>query len=247
MVQVGEILGLVTAIGKHFPFTKINITAVDGNKEALLILKDIIEKIPNNNLKVELSTVCQMLSCKNDLDALNNGRNEYQFVLCDKMICELISKDILPSNAYAIMTKTLSSHLHENGLLIILDVTTKDGQTGLFYPQLMNHSINDFVYKSNDIETLLPLSCASYHHCTDYCFMQQTFSISHSHKSNDESRVCYRVLCRKKLKIDVLQDNCPHGVAHIIHPIKYKQKDATAICNQTQNNEIVIDTFNINL
>ena len=243
----GEILGLVTAIGKHFPFTKINITAVDGNKEALLILKDIIEKIPNNNLKVELSTVCQMLSCKNDLDALNNGRNEYQFVLCDKMICELISKDILPSNAYAIMTKTLSSHLHENGLLIILDVTTKDGQTGLFYPLLMNHSINDFVYKSNDIETLLPLSCASYHHCTDYCFMQQTFSISHSHKSNDESRVCYRVLCRKKLKIDVLQDNCPHGVAHIIHPIKYKQKDATAICNQTQNNEIVIDTFNINL
>lgn len=77
--------------------------------------------------------------------------------------------------------------------------------------------------------------------------MQQTFSVSHSHKTADESRVCYRVLCRKPLKEAILKDVNTEGLAHIIHPVKHNQNDESAICRQTKDNQTIIDSFNINL
>lgn len=243
----GEILGLITAIGRHLPHVKINITAIDGNEGALAILKNLVESNPNKNVRVELSTFNQTLSTIEEVEKLAFKIKKYHFVLCDKMVCELISKGVLLTNAYAIMAKKLATVLHENGLLIMLDVTTKDERSGYFYPQLMNNAINDYVRKSRTVETLLPLSCACYEGCRDLCFMQQTFSVSHSHKSNDESRVCYRVLCRKPLKTVIMQGKETANFAHVIHPTKYKQNDDSAICSQSKNNEIIIDTFNINL
>ena len=171
----GEILGLITAIGRHLPHTKINITAIDGNDGALAILKDLVECNPNKNIQVELSIFSQTLGTIEDVEKLAFGKNDYHFILCDKMVCELISKKVLPTNAYAIMAKKLTAFLHENGLLIMLDVTTKDEHSGYFYPQLMNNAINDYVRKSRTIETLLPLSCACHDGCRNFCFMQQSY------------------------------------------------------------------------
>lgn len=242
----GEILGLITAIGRHLPHAKINITAIDGNDGALAILKDLVDNNPNKEVQVALSTFSQTLRSIEDVERLAFEKR-YHFVLCDKMVCELISKEVLPTNAYAIMAKKLTTFLRENGLLIMLDVTTKDEHSGYFYPQLMNYAINDYVRKSRTIETLLPLSCACHDKCRDFCFIQQTFNVSHSHKSNDESRVCYRVLCKKSFKAAIMQGIETANLAHIIHPTKYKQNDDSAICNHSKNNEITIDSFNINL
>lgn len=243
----GEILGLITALAKHLPQVNINVTAIDGNEGALAILKELIESIPSRNVHAQINTLVQTFNTNADLVKLDNGKKNYHFMLCDKMVCELISKKVLPNDAYAIMAKMLASHLHENGLLIMLDVTTKDEHTGLFYPQLMNKSINEYVRKSKTIETLLPLSCACNERCKDLCFMQQTFYVSHSHKTADESRVCYRVLCRKALKEKVMQNIKIDGFAHIIHPINYKLNKESAICAKSVNNIIEIDTFNLNL
>lgn len=242
----GEILGLITALAKHLPQVNVSVTAIDGSEGALSILKELIESVPNRNVNARLSTLCKAFNTSEDLAKLANGKKNYDFVLCDKMICELISKQILSNDAYAIMAKMLASHLNENGLLIMLDVTTKDKHTGLFYPQLMNSSINEYIHKSMNVKTLLPLSCACNEECTDFCFMQQTFNVSHSHKTEDESRVCYRVLCQKSLKEAVLQEINTKDIAHVIHPIKYKQNDESAICRQTKGNHTIIDTFNIN-
>lgn len=46
--------------------------------------------------------------------------------------------------------------------MLMLDVTTKCEKTMMFYPQMMNFQINNFVRFSKDFETLLPLSCATY-------------------------------------------------------------------------------------
>lgn len=243
----GEILGFITAVGKHLPHAKTNITAIDGNDGALSILKDLVESNPNKKVQVELNTLKQTLNTSKDVEELAFRKNNYHFIICDKMVCELVSKEVLPMNAYAIMAKTLATHLSENGLMILLDVTTKDERSGYFYPQLMNSAINDYVRKSRTIETLLPLSCACYEGCKGSCFMQQTFYVSHSHKSNDESRVCYRVLCRKTLKTAIMQGKETTNLVHIIHPAKYKQNDESAICCQSKSNEITIDTFNINI
>ena len=62
-------------------------------------------------------------------------------------------------------------------------------------------------------------------------------------KSKDESRVCYRVICKKtlknKLSLPKLEDTC-----FVIHPLKYNQGDSTAICKHSIGNKI-IDSFNI--
>lgn len=243
----GEILGLITAIGKHLPQAKINITAIDGNEGALAILADVVECFPNRSIQVRLTTLSQTLCKEEDLAELGIGKGNYHFILCDKMVSELISKKVLPSNAFAIMATNLAPQLHENGLLIILDVTTKDKRTGFFYPQLMNSALNDYVRTNRSIETLLPLSCACNVGCKDFCFIQQTFSISHSHKSNDESRVCYRILCREPLKTAVMQGAKLENMAYVIDPIKFRQNDGSAVCRQTKDNKTPIDTFNINL
>lgn len=241
----GEILGLVTALAKHLPQVNANVTAIDGNEGALAILREMVESNPSRNVYATLTTLIQTFNTTEDLAMLANGKKNYHFVLCDKMVCELISKRIMSNDAYSTMVEILDSHLHENGLLVILDVTTKDEHTGLFYPQLMNSSINEYVRKSRTIETLLPLSCACNEGCKDLCFMQQTFSISHSHKTADESRVCYRVLCRKPLKELILKDVNIEGAAHVIHPVKYNQNEESAICRQTKDNQTIIDAFNI--
>lgn len=243
----GEIIGLITALAKHLPQVNVNVTAVDGNEGALAILRELVEKNPSRNVHANLTTLCQTFNSTEDIAKLANGKKNYHFLLCDKMVCELISKQVLSNDAYAIMARMLVSHLHEKGLLIMLDVTSKDEHTGLFYPQLMNNSINEYVRKSRTIETLLPLSCACNEGCKYLCFMQQTFSVSHSHKTADESRVCYRVLCRKPLKETILKEVNAEGVAHVIHPMKYKQNDESALCRQSKDNKIIIDSFNINL
>lgn len=243
----GEILGLITAIGKYLPQAKINITAIDGNEGALNILTDVVECFPNRGVQIRLTTLSQTLCKEEDLAELGNGKGIYHFILCDKMVSELISKDVLPSNAFAIMATNLVPQLHENGMLIILDVTTKDKDTGLFYPQLMNRALNDYVCTNRNIETLLPLSCAYNDGCKDFCFMQQTFTISHSRKANDESRVCYRILCWRPLKTALMQGADIENNSYIINPIKFKQNDGSAICRQTKDNITPIDAFNINL
>lgn len=243
----GEIIGLITAIGKHMPKAKINVTAIDGNEGALEIFKDIIDSLPKKDLEVRLTTLCQTYNSEDDLVNLGRGKKDYHFILCDKMMCELISKRILPSNGYATIAKYLSPNIQENGVLVILDVTTKDEHTGLFYPQLMNSSLNEYIRNNEAIVSLLPLSCACNEHCKELCFIQQTFSVSHSRKSNDESRVCYRVLCRKSLKSAIMQEISMDSLIHIIHPIKFKQNDESAICCRSKDNKIAIDTFNINL
>ena len=92
--------------------------------------------------------------------------------------------------------------------------------------------------------TILPLSCGLNKACFETCFMQQAFHVSHSHRTNDESRVCYRVLCKSSLKE---QMDLPifESVGFVIHPTKYKQGDASAICKHSSGNKI-IDSFNIN-
>lgn len=243
----GDVLGLITALARNLPQVNVNVTAIDGNEASLALLKKLLEGIPYRNVHAHLSTKCQTFNTRKDLYKLDNIKSDYHFVLCDKMICELISKKILQDDAYAIVAKMLTRYLHNDGLLIMLDVTTKDKHTNLYFPQLMNKSLNEFVHSNRTIETLLPLSCAYHDGCKESCYMQQTFIVNHSQKSEDKSRVCYRVLCKRSFKKSILYNTNIESAAHVIHPIKFNQNDESAICRLTKDNKIFIDSFNINL
>lgn len=244
----GELVGLMVALSKYLSNENISVMAIDGNGGALTLLEKIVERFSNRDRKhhVKLVTSCVAINGERDLCKFIAEMKRFHFILCDKVVCELMAKGILSSDAYGTMARELSPHLHENGLLIMLDVTTRDIRTGLFYPQLMNRSINEYVRNDKAIETLLPLSCAHNEVCKDLCFMQQSFIVSHSRKANDESKVCYRILCSDNFKETIMQGVNAEDMLHIIHPKKYKTKEIGALCPQTSMGTNIIDTFNIN-
>jgi hypothetical protein len=115
------------------------------------------------------------------------------------MCNELISKGPI-KDAYQLICKSFTPLLDSNGLLLILDVTTKDEKSSRFYPELLNEQVNKFVIGySKEFSTLLPISCALHPNCIKSCFTQRKFYISHSQKQNDISKVAYRIIARKTL------------------------------------------------
>lgn len=242
----GELLGVLTALSKHVETSQtINIIACDGNDIALSVLNDICKIAQaNTHHTINFSAFKKTFSLKTKLDTKDYDNKLYDIILCNKVVCELISHNVMNEKAYYKTVKSLAPSLNDNGVFILLDMTTKDEHSGLFYPQLMNTDINNFVTENPCFETLLPLSCGKFGMCKEACFMQQTFYVSHSHKTNDESRVCYRVLCKKTLK-DKLSLPKAEDACFVIHPIKYKQGDASSTCKHSKGNNI-IDSFNIN-
>lgn len=244
----GELFGLIVALSKHMSDVKtINIYAVDGNKDALNALKELFA-ILSPNVRHSISLKCIEKTIQKGEDFRLAGVPESHFILNSKMICELISRKITEENCYYKVADTLAKVLAENGILYILDVTTKDEHSNLFYPQIMNQGLNDFVLSKKEFSTLLPLACDNWKGCRDACFMQQTFNVSHSRKNNDESKVCYRLISKKAVKrLFIPDDSSLKGYSHIIHPQKYKQNDLSSFCSQSFIGDKIIDSYNIKI
>ena len=245
----GELVGLIVALSKHVSSSKvINVRAIDGNHNALISMGKITETLSNNTRhRVCISYEEKACLCEKDIQ-LKDENGKYHFILNSKMVCELVSKKIVESNCYYKIAEILSPFLANNGLLYILDVTTKDEYSQLFYPQLMNQGLNSFISSHNDYNTLLPLACNNWKDCQEACFMQQTFTISHSRKSDDESRVCYRIICKNDFVNTFISENSLlKKCTHIIHPQKYKQDDNSSLCPKSINGNIIIDSYNIKL
>jgi len=199
----GDIIGLITAIEKHFPIvSEINIFAIDGNNEALTILEQIIYKVQNqSSKKINLKTKQTVFSSISEF-LIENGNNQtFDYILSFKFVCEIISKGKgkLDNSYYDFVMKFLPL-LSENGICLLLDVTTKPKHT-TYYPILMNNQVNQAIKELRKYITLIPTPCSEYGHiCYFDCFQQKTFSVTHSKYSNDKSRVAYRVLVSQQLK-----------------------------------------------
>lgn len=244
----GELIGLLVSLDKHVTSNKkIFVQAIDGNQSALNSLEVILDELSqNSHHEITYKLIHNEFAKESDLNLKFDRK--FDFILNSKVACELTSKNVVRGNAYEFIAKKLSGSLSPNGLLYILDVTTKEERSGIFYPQILNKGLNKFVTDNPSYSTLLPLACATWAKCSNPCFMQQTFVISHSRKSCDESRVCYRIICESHLKEDLLPNlEQQKQNAHVIHPIKYKQDDPSAICSNSTNGLTHIDSFNIKI
>ena len=245
----GELVGLIVALSKHVSSPKIiNIRAVDGNHDALISMGKIMKALLSNTRhRISISYDERICLCEKDFQ-LKDDYRKYHFILNSKMVCELVSRKIIEGDCYYKVAEMLLHFLADNGLLYILDVTTKDEFSQLFYPQLMNQGLNRFISSHNDYATLLPLACNNWKDCQDACFMQQTFTISHSRKSDDDSRVCYRIICKHDFIHTFISDNSSlKECTHIIHPHSYKQDDNSSLCPRSINGNKFVDSYNIKL
>lgn len=85
--------------------------------------------------------------------------------------------------------------LLSNGALILSDVTTKLDDIYLFYPQLMNKGINEALRRNRAYKSIVPHSCYYMEDKCEGCYMQDVFTITHSRKQMDRTKVAYRVIC----------------------------------------------------
>lgn len=201
----GEIIGLIDVLQSKLPNLKrINIDAFDANPDAIRFLYHLIESVINSgNIRIEINTNPQGLfvSSEQELSDLANLTNvRYHFIVSFKALNEFIQHGTFKDkNVYSLISSYFLPLLSDVGVLILSDVATKLNNSKLFYPQILNAGINSYINScNNEFKTLYPYPCYFHKMTCNGCYMQDIFTISHSRKKNDVSKVAYRIICRKK-------------------------------------------------
>jgi len=236
----GEIMGLLEVIDQMYPQnTPIDIYTYDGNEQVQEILMDLIgqfQKSTQTIRPIQVYTNVKEIIDDESFAAIAKGIGtiRFDFILCNKMCNELISHNHI-SDAYYNVCKHFAPLLSEIGILCLLDVTTKDENSGCFYPILLNQQVCRFTKSNSDFSTARPLSCANHTECNISCFTERKFFVKHSKKEKDLSKVAFRLICRT-----VLQKSLIHSCdfEHEVVNESVKTTDTNAYCplNRKNNN-----------
>lgn len=207
----GNLIGLLTAYNKRFPSGHtINIWAIDGNREALKMLNQIIERFKqDSNIKITYNLISAKFTNIEELRIITQKIpcQSFNFIMSFKTICEIISKgDGMCNNSYYEIIELACQMLSNDGLFLLLDVTIKTTHSD-YLPILFNEQARSFTKRNNDFKILAPLSCNCYADiCNNHCFYQHDFFVSHKQKSNDVSRVVYKIIGRTNFVENVTKD-----------------------------------------
>lgn len=203
----GATFGVLHSIEESVSEPKdIRIIGVDGNQNSLKLL-DKITRFYNSRgkLNVHLDIVPCYIESEQDFNDIADviGR-EFDFIVTSKAIGEFERKNRISQNGYEFFSNLFAPLLSKNGLMIILDVTTKDEASGLFLSQRMNIGVNRFLSESdNQFKSIAP--CEGFHNgniCTRNCFFKKEIFVSHSEKSKDLSKFAVRIVTRRESPLD---------------------------------------------
>lgn len=228
----GEIIGMIVSLQSILPNLKrINIDAIDANANAVQILYHLIKDLrseENIRLEIHLNSLCLFVENDQDLTDLVNMLNlRYHFILSFKALNEFIQKGTFPNeNVYAKIAFYFLPLLASNGVFILSDVTSKSDNSRKFYPELMNEGINDLVreyirphscvpvmYKS-----IMPIACFYNEERCKGCYMQDVFSVTHSRKKMDRTKVAYRIICNADFAFSIMSNIKPNIICRAIVP-----------------------------
>lgn len=179
----GEIIGLLTVLNERFPkLEKVRVVGLDGNQEALLVFESILDEYKNNHCSFEIEFSPAKLVIKQDfnLSMLDSVMDEqFDFIISFKAICEFVTEKHFDSlNPYERIVNFMLPKLNDDGIIIIEDVTTKNAVSSEWLPKIMDIGINK-------------CSCSIVDENDGY---NQTYTITHSHKISDHSKVAWRII-----------------------------------------------------
>lgn len=201
----GNLAGLIVAVNESFYNPPaLNIVCIDGNKYMLDYVNHVLKYIQErNSSRLIYKTIHHIVRDEQDLEHLCDLADKQTDII---MSFKCLSEITTISDIYYKFTKILSDKLTQNGVLVILDVTTKDNQID-FNPILLNEGISRFEKESN-FRSIIPVSCGHYSkQCFQKCFTQQQFRVSHSRRKNDLSKVAYRIVAREILADEILRES----------------------------------------
>ena len=241
----GDVLGLLSLITEKLPeVEQVTIQAVDGNTEALFILKTIYEGLHQHwPFQLNLNTYIQTFEGKINADFLKNTAADFDFILSFKMIGELLRNGNMYKEPYYDFCKEFLPHLSDSGICVVLDVTTQTDD-GSYLPILLNTQMNKAIKALGLYKTLLPLPCNLHDNICNIrdCFSQKTFTVAHSKHARDKSKVCYRVIARKEFcsAIITVDNNTKYNIGVVQRAIgenSYDVKICPYTCEYTKEQD----------
>lgn len=184
----GEIIGLLTVLNERFPNLKqVRIVPLDGNQYALRLYEKVIAELRKKvgfHIVNNVAPIC--IDDFYDLHILEDVLNkQFDIIISFKAICEFVTKDQFEQqNAYEHIAKSLLPKLADDGLMLLVDVTTYNEKSQQWLPNMMDQGI-----KAAD--------CNIVARNEGY---NQAINICHSHKQNDVSKVAWRMITSKDHK-----------------------------------------------
>lgn len=203
----GATLGILQAIENAVTGSKeIQVTAIDGNHHSLRLFDKIIRKYNDwGHLHVTLNIAPCFVESEDDFNEIADIlSSDFDFIITSKAIGEFERKKRISQNGYEFFSSLFAPLLSEDGLMVILDVTTKDEDSGLFLSQRMNYGVNQFLSKSGDrYKSIAPCDgLANGTPCDCKCFFKKEILVSHSEKSKDLTKFAVRIVTRQDTPLD---------------------------------------------
>ncbi len=178
----GEIIGLLTAMSENCPNVKnARIVALDGNQHALQLYDTVLMELKKHiELKIEGHSAQLRIDDFYDLNVLNKVvKRKFDLIISFKAICEFVTKhQFEQQNAYEHVSKFLLPKLTENGMILLVDVTTYNDTSKEWLPKMMDKG----------------LTAAKCHIIDKNEGYNQSYSISHSRITSDVSKVAWRMI-----------------------------------------------------
>ena len=178
----GEIIGLLTVLSENCPnVNTVRVLALDGNDNALQLYDNVLLELKKHiGLKIENHSAQLCVDDFYDLTVLNHVlRRSFDLIISFKAICEFVTKQQFENqNAYEHITKFLLPKLSEEGMILLVDVTTYNGTSKEWLPIMMDRG-------------LLASNCCIVDRNQGY---NQTYSVTHSLMTKDVSKVAWRMV-----------------------------------------------------
>lgn len=230
----GNILGICYALKKYglANTTPINIYTIEQFDRAINYQKRFINKFNEwYNIDVKLFPYQCQFDFPYKTDFENKFRTflskfdinfDFDIISSSKFISEFYNRDYNKSqNLYSFFVDFFSKFLNEKGILLLLDLVSKDRhhKHPRYKAEIMSQEINSYLKQNTNFDYVLPLSCAQWNkQCkTQHCYIENIFRIEHSQRKSDISKVTYRVIADKIFSQKILAGIKNFDVFYVSH------------------------------
>jgi SAM-dependent methyltransferase len=204
----GNVIGLLQFLNTINFSKPIEIITVEGNEIAIAYQKKFFNKFSQTfatNFKFRCEKVIFQAETLNlQLDELLNKYNmDFDVITSFKFMSEFYNSDFQNATGlFKTFPDTLSKHLSEKGLFLLLDLVStgykRDNRP--YTTQIMSDELNEYVRSEDSkLAYILPVCCGLWSDsCTTQgCYIERQFGIKHSKRKYDISKVAYRVMTKK--------------------------------------------------
>lgn len=247
----GNIIGLLNSVKNNLQGGKIiNLFTVEGNANAIEYQKRIIAlyKIyykTDKNITLNYHPLNCIIASGDSFEAqmreLIQGLEirEFDIVTTFKCITEFYNADYFGSRGLFVdFIRVLGDYLSAEGLMAVIDVTSKDRQLIRPYTSfILSEELNDYLRNSiTDLRYIFPKCCSLFYDDCRHakCYRQRIIEVSHSRAKNDTSKICHAVIGKQEFADRIKNTyDIPNP-----YPVCYKKSNGSVYIDAVCNNGI---------